>query len=72
MLSVSKKKIGGNHTFLKDKKALLGKKSVSQLMNAEVNSGNCIKSGTCIKVCYKDSWLPLVASQQTISGCVRE
>ena len=41
-------------------------------MNAEVNSGNRIKSGTRIKLHYKDSWSPLVALLQTISDCVCE
>ena len=31
---------------------------MSQLVNAEVNSGNHIKSGTRIKLRYKDSWTP--------------
>ena len=31
---------------------------MSQLVNAELNSGNRIKSGTRIKLPYKDSWTP--------------
>ena len=31
---------------------------MSQLVKAEVNSGNRIKSGTRIKLRYKDSWTP--------------
>ena len=51
---------------------LESKAPVSQLVNAEVNSGSRIKSGTRIKLRYKDSWTPSVPSQQSISGCVSE
>ena len=51
---------------------------MSQLVNAEVNSGNRIKSGTRIKLRLKDSWTPpriaeriMVASQQTFKNRVR-
>ena len=44
---------------------------MSELVNAEVNSGNRIKSGTRIKLRYKNLWSPSVVSQQTTSNSLR-
>ena len=48
------------------------KAPVSQLLNAEVNSGNHIKSGTHIKLCYKELWMPSrIAYMNSLASCAR-